>query len=72
MASIGRFGFSFVVAVALCGCNTEPMQTSLQPIEEPASVIFVNVDVVTMNAAQPEAEAVAVRDGKILAVGSRA
>jgi predicted amidohydrolase YtcJ len=37
-----------------------------------ADRIFLNGHVLTMNDAQPEAEALAVKDGKILAVGTRA
>ena len=36
------------------------------------TTVYLNGDVVTMNTAQPSAEAVAVRDGKILAVGQLA
>jgi len=36
-----------------------------------ADVLYVGGDIVTMNDAQPSAEAVAVKDGKILAVGPR-
>ena len=35
-----------------------------------ADVIFYGGDIVTMNKAQPTAEAVAIRDGKIIKVGS--
>lgn len=38
----------------------------------PADVIYVGGSVVTMNDAQPEAEAVAIRGGTLLAVGTRA
>ncbi len=37
-----------------------------------ATTLFVNGDIITVNAKAPRAEAVAVRDGRILAVGSRA
>jgi len=37
----------------------------------PADTIYLNGTVVTVNDAQPRAEAVAVKDGKILAVGAR-
>src|SRR5262245_40589990 len=39
--------------------------------EEVADSIYTNGEVITVNDAQPSAEAVAVKDGKILAVGSR-
>lgn len=35
-----------------------------------AQTIFVNGDIVTVNERQPVAEAVAVKDGRIIAVGS--
>jgi predicted amidohydrolase YtcJ len=44
---------------------------SSQPSGALADRIFVNGIVVTMNDAAPQAEAVAVKDGKILAVGTR-
>jgi len=37
-----------------------------------ADTIYINGDIITVNDAQPNVEAVAVKDGKILAVGSRA
>lgn len=37
-----------------------------------ANVIYVSADIITMNDAAPVAEALAVKDGKILAVGTRA
>jgi predicted amidohydrolase YtcJ len=39
---------------------------------EPARQIFLGGDIVTMNPLQPTAEAMAVRDGKIVGVGTRA
>jgi len=39
--------------------------------QDVADTIFVNANVITMNEAQPGAEAIAIKDGKILAVGSR-
>lgn len=39
--------------------------------QDTADRIFVGGPVLTMNDAQPRAEAVAVKDGKIIAVGSR-
>ena len=37
-----------------------------------ANVIYVSADIITMNDAEPVAEALAVKDGNILAVGKRA
>jgi hypothetical protein len=38
---------------------------------EPADEIYVNANIITMNDGQPRAEALTVKNGKILAVGSR-
>lgn len=52
--------------VILAGCTSkEP------PPKVTADTIFTGGDVVTVNDAQPTAEALAVKDGKILAVGAR-
>lgn len=49
--------------LALSGCS--------QQSAPPADIIFFGGDIITMSDAQPNAEAVAVKDGKILQVGSR-
>ncbi len=65
-------------AVLLAACSKDlPAPAAVAPTPEPekqASLteLYVNGDIVTVNASQPTAEAVAVRDGLILAVGSRA
>jgi len=51
-----------LATIAVSGCTSKKNPTK----------VFVNGTVLTMNDAQPTAEAVAVRDGKILAVGTRA
>jgi predicted amidohydrolase YtcJ len=51
------------IAIALAGCRTG------QPVE-PATLIVHNARVYTVNAAQPQAEAVAVRGTRIVLVGS--
>jgi len=63
-----------VGALALAGCNrkTEVPATPTVDAEQAADTIFAGGDIVTVNDAQPTAEAVAVKDGKILAVGARA
>jgi predicted amidohydrolase YtcJ len=43
-----------------------------QPPANPADTIYTGGDIITVNDAQPTAEAVAVKDGKIVAVGTRA
>ena len=58
---------AFVLSSAvlfLLGCKAKP--------SNPADIIFTNAAVLTMNDAQPTAKAVAVKDGKILAVGAAA
>lgn len=41
------------------------------PAPEPADSIYVNASIITMNDAQPRAEALAVKGGKVLVVGTR-
>lgn len=47
-----------------------PLGASAEPSSE-ADTIYVGGDIITMNDAQPSVEALAVKDGKILAVGDR-
>ena len=54
---------AFVVSVILCACESESRQSA-------ADSIYLGGPIVTVNDAQPSAEAVAVRNGRILAVGS--
>ena len=66
-----------ILALALTACGKDQTSASgaaatLQSEPEaPVTTVYVNADIVTVNKAQPSAEAVAVRDGKILAVGPR-
>jgi predicted amidohydrolase YtcJ len=53
----------FCVALLLGACQA-------RPVAEPATLIVHNAQVYTMHAAQPTAEAVAVRDDRIVLVGS--
>ena len=55
---------ALIAGIAIVGCGAAVAQS-------PAEVIYAGGDVVTINDKQPMAEAVAVRDGKIVAVGSR-
>jgi len=63
-------------AIVVTGCSrkteTPPVPASTVAAEQAANTIYAGGNVVTVNDAQPTAEAVAVKDGKILAVGSRA
>jgi predicted amidohydrolase YtcJ len=66
-------------AVMASGCGGRNSSgNAVQPVaaavdaEQAADAIYVGGDIVTMNDARPTVEALAVKDGKILAVGSRA
>lgn len=66
-----------LVAIGLSACSKQAPETGPQLITEPVpppitTTVFINADVVTVNESQPVAEAIAVREGNILAVGSRA
>ena len=56
-----------VAAIAVAAACTPAGPTPVQT----ADAIYTGGDIVTVNDAQPSAEAVAVKDGKILAVGTR-
>jgi hypothetical protein len=63
--------------IVSAGCSRKsdaptPDATAVVPAEQAADTIYAGGDVVTVNDAQPAAEAVAVKDGRILAVGNRA
>jgi len=57
---------SLLLAAGFAACGRTPAEVSM------ADLVFVNGKVWTGESAQPWAEAVAVRDGKILAVGTTA
>lgn len=61
-----------VLAIAGCGRKTETGPAATVAAEAAADAIYTGGDIVTVNDAQPTAEAVAVKDGRILAVGARA
>ena len=59
----------FLLALVVCftfGCGSHAPDAA-----HTADAIYFNADVVTINDAQPSAEALAVKDGKILMVGAR-
>lgn len=62
-------GVLFVFATALLGC-TQSENTAVPEAQRSADLIFSGGPIVTMDVSQPSPEAVAVRDGKIVAVGS--
>ncbi len=57
-----------LLAAALVGFLAAPATHAAQPL---ADIIYSGGNIVTVNELQPEAEAVAIRNGKILAVGYR-
>jgi predicted amidohydrolase YtcJ len=71
---------SVVVLVAACSAPTAPTAPTALPAPPPAAptpidaaeTIYSGGDIVTMNERQPSAEAMAVKAGKIVAVGTRA
>lgn len=69
-----RAGFrilcSAVAGLFLAACAA-PQNMAQQQVSAEGAVIFVNAQIITVDDAFPQAEAVAVRDGRILAVGTR-
>lgn len=66
-----------LAAAALAGCHTlaqqpAPLAAASALPSGAAQVIYLGGDIVTLNDAQPSAQALAIRDGKILAVGPQA
>jgi predicted amidohydrolase YtcJ len=64
------------VATAIAGCSRKPeapvSAAATVAADQAADTIYRGGDIVTVNDAQPTAEAVAVKDGKIVAVGNLA
>lgn len=56
---------AFILALLVLGCKPAGLG-------EQADIIYVGGPIVTMNDAQPSVEALAVKDGKILATGAKA
>jgi predicted amidohydrolase YtcJ len=63
-----------VLAIVLGACGRGPAPPAAPTVDaaSAADTLYVNGDIVTINDAQPTAEALAVKDGRILAVGARA
>jgi len=57
----------FLAAVVCIGSCTRPPAP-----RQTADVVYTGGDIITVNDSQPTAEALAVKDGKILAVGAKA
>ena len=66
--TIPRSLAALLALAAIAGCDKPQAQASV----DAADVIYVGGDIVTINDKQPTAEALAVKGGKILAVGARA
>lgn len=66
--------YSLIAAVLLsfAGCQTSSDSGKGEAAFNPADAIYFGGDIVTVNDAQPAAEAIAVDDGKIVFVGSKA
>ncbi|MEE4361773.1 MAG: amidohydrolase [Pseudomonadales bacterium] len=70
MRHAGRSAALFLMGVLLAACDGAADPSGPETLE-PADAIWSGGVILTMNDAQPEAEALAVRDGRILAVGDR-
>ena len=62
-------------AIVVAGCSrkteTPPAAASTVAVEMAADTIYVGGDIVTVNDAQPGAEALAIKDGRILAIDAQ-
>ena len=65
MSNFTRCMLAILVAIAGFGNHQQAVA------KDAADIIFVNANVITMNEDQPGAKAIAIKDGKILAVGSQ-
>ncbi len=63
-----EFSLLSIAAAVISFCS----YTSASAFEQIANVIYTGGDIITINDSQPTAEAIAVKDGKILAVGTKA
>jgi predicted amidohydrolase YtcJ len=63
--------FAVLALMLSTGCQQAASPAPVVATPPNSAQVLVNADVVTMNPAQPSVEAIAWRDGKILAVGSR-
>lgn len=65
MRSIKKTVYASLLSTLIVGC-----QPAIEPPLEPADRVLRNGMIYTVNEAQPQAEAVAIRDGRFVAVGS--
>ncbi len=65
---------ALAVTAALCGCRAKSASDLSQRATptNPADAVYFGGDIVTVNDAQPSAEAIAIDDGKIVFVGAKA
>ncbi|MFT5137970.1 MAG: putative amidohydrolase YtcJ [Arenicella sp.] len=74
MKLIVKLSLPIVLMLVLQACN-DNSQSQTKPDDsqalDPAATIYTNGDIVTMDTQGPTAQAVAIRDGKIIAVGDR-
>lgn len=61
---LALFVMAFTVMMTLAACSSQDTETQSDV------TLFINGDILTMNDAQPSVEAMAVKDGKIIAVGN--
>lgn len=71
IAKIVALSFTGILLAACSKDSPGPAAEQSGPSTTPLTTIFVNGDIITVNPAQPSAEAVALRNGTILAVGAR-
>ena len=65
-----HFVFTSLIVTLLSACNESPKPASTADVAQPADRVFINGPVYTVDADRSWAEAVAIRDGKIVFVGS--
>src|SRR5512137_459564 len=78
---VGQSGCVGLAAFALCACVATPLAAQTRSLQDVAGALVVDTgtttiytarEFITMDPKRPRAEAIAVRDGKIVAVGTRA
>lgn len=76
MTTIKRAALIAICGIGLMACSDKHSQqadeeAAAPAAADPATTVFINGNIITVDEARPRAEALAVRDGKILAVGAR-
>lgn len=70
MASPSRVATTLFASLLLAACGPSPSEDASPAARAPADLLLVNAAVYTMDPEQPQARAVAIGGGRILAVGS--